>query len=174
MYSTAPGRRPNRGKSRLDGSNAIRGGLAHDPLGGIRGVAVPVEIEFPGDFARHPPRRHDVEVHEERPLAGAEILVADVAPAHDRDLRVRGEGLVVHPTVQPLEIGEVAERFEAAVRIRVVEADLDVGVRIEHGEDRVQPLDAAVVEQHPHAHAALGGIPELLEQEEPVTSVCQM
>ena len=73
----------------------------------------------------------------------------------------------MHPTVQPLEMREVAERLEAAVRVRVVEANLDVGVRVDDGEDRVQPLDAVVVEQHPHAHAALGGIPELLEQEEP-------
>ncbi len=161
------GRRANRGKTRLQVRNAIRSGLAHDPVGRIRGVAVPIEIECPGDFARDAPRRHHIEVHEERPLAGAEILVADVATPHDRELRVRGEGLVVHPAVQPLEMGDVAERFEAAVRVRVVETNLDVGVRVENGEDRVQPLDAVVVEQHPHAHAALGGIPELLEQEEP-------
>jgi len=96
-----------------------------------------------------------------------EVLVADVAAPHDRELRVRGEGLVVHAAVQALEVGDVAEGLEAAVRVWVVETNLDVGMRVEHGDDRVQPLDAVVVDQQPHAHAALGGVPELLEQQEP-------
>ena len=73
------GRRVNGGEAGLQRCNAVRSGLADDPVRRISGVAVPVEVEFCGDLARGASRRHDIEVHEEGPLAGAEVLVADVA-----------------------------------------------------------------------------------------------
>jgi hypothetical protein len=69
---------------------------------------------------------------------------------------------------------EEAEGLESAVGKRVEDADLDVGVVVEDGEDRVEPADAVVVEEHPKPHAALGRIPQLLEHKEPRRVRCQM
>jgi hypothetical protein len=48
---------------------------------------------------------------------------------------------------------------------RVVQAHLDVRVRGERCEGVVEALGVRVVEQHAHAHAALGRTPQLLEQQ---------
>ena len=48
---------------------------------------------------------------------------------------------------------------------RVVQAHLDVRMRVERGEGRIEPLRIQVVEQQPHAHPPLGRLPERLEQQ---------
>ena len=58
---------------------------------------------------------------------------------------------------------------------RVVEAHLDVRMRVERGEGGIEPAGVEVVEQQAHAHAALGRLPERLEQQVARTwSPCQM
>jgi len=71
----------------------------------------------------------------------------------------------VHAAVQAGEVGQVVHEAQAAVPERVVQADLDVAVRVQCGDGRVQPRGVVVVEQQPHAHAPLGRPPQGLEQQ---------
>ena len=100
-----------------------------------------------------------------RPAPGAEVLVSDVASAYDRRLVVGGERLVVHAPVHAREVGQEVERAGVATDDRVVEAHLDVRMRVERGDGRIEPLRVQVVEQQAHAHPTLGRLPERLEQQ---------
>ena len=88
-----------------------------------------------------------------------------MAAAHDRRLVVDRERLVVHPPVEAPEVGEEAEHARAAEHVRVEQAQLDPGMRVERGEGGVQPRGGVVVEQQPDADAPVGGGAELVEQE---------
>jgi hypothetical protein len=95
----------------------------------------------------------------------AKPSVGDVAAADHADLVVGGEGLVMHAPVEAAEVGEVAEHARSAVDEGVVQAQLDVRVRVERGEHRVEPGVVGVVDQQAHAHAAFGGLPHRLPQQ---------
>ena len=86
----------------------------------------------------------------------AEVLVADVAPADDRRLAVGGERLVVHAAVRPGEVGQVTEPRGARITNGLKSRTSMSRVRIERGERRVEAGGVVVVEQQPHAHAAVG------------------
>lgn len=95
--------------------------------------------------------------------AVGEVFVADVAPADDAGAVVGGEGFVVHTTVYAGEVGKVAQRTPFADEKWVEQADLDVGMGVEGGEDVVHAVGVVVIQQEAHAHAALGGLVELLQ-----------
>ena len=82
------------------------------------------------------------------------------------DLAVHGERLVVHAPVQPLELREEGESPRAALRERVVQANLDVRVGVERGENGIESPRVQVVEQQAHAHAALRRAPQRLEEQQ--------
>ena len=100
-------------------------------------------------------------------LAGVEVLVADIAPADHAGQVVDGERLVVHATVQSLEVEQIAERTRAASRERVEQSHLDIRLRGERGERLVEPRRVGVVEQQAHAHAAGRGAPQCLDEQRP-------
>ena len=141
-------------------------GLADDPSGRIDGRARPVAVEVRADLLDHPPRRQDVEVDVEGGRAGAEILIAHVAPADDRGQAVDGEGLVVHAPVEPEEVEGVGQHLRAAQIERVPQPHLDEGVRVELGQLGVEAGRAVVVEQQPDPHAAIGRALQCVEEED--------
>ena len=131
----------------------------------IGGRAVPVQVELPRHLAHRRAHRRHVKVGEDHLAAHAEVFATDVAPADHRDLAVGGERLVVHAPVQAREVGQVAEHAAAALNERVVQPHLDVRVGVERGQRRIQPARVVVVEQQAHANAALGRLPQRLEQQ---------
>ncbi len=85
---------------RQHGCDIVGAFLTNDGLRPMGRLAVPVLLECSRDLSSGRPDREHVEIREFHRLAGAEILVADITPADDRRLRIRGERLVVHPPVQ--------------------------------------------------------------------------
>ena len=77
-------------------------------------------------------------------------------PPMMRGLVVGRERLVVHPPVQSRKIGQVREQARPANADRIEQANLDVRMRIEVGENRIEAGRVVVVEQEPHPHAAVG------------------
>jgi hypothetical protein len=88
------------------------------------------------------------------------VFVAHVAPADHRGLVVRGERLVVHAAVDAGEVRHVVAYPPAPVGEGIEQPQLDVGVRVQGGEQGVEALGVDVVQQHAHAHAAFGCIPQ--------------
>ncbi len=143
----------------------FRAGGADQRGGGIGGVAVPVGVELRGHVAHHRADRQHVEIGEGDFALAAEIFVADVAPADDRRLVVRGERLVVHAAVEAREIGRQLAQAEAAAGVGIEKAHLDVRVRVERCDAVVEAARVVVVEQQPHAHAALRRLPQRFAQQ---------
>ena len=122
--------------------------------------AVPVRVEPGRDFAHHGASGEHVEVGECDRAVGAEVFVADVAAADDRRLVVGRERLVVHAPVDAREVGDEVADAQAAIGERVEQPHLDVRVRVQCYDRLVEARGVLVVEQQPHANAALGGLPE--------------
>ncbi|RZM19943.1 MAG: hypothetical protein EOP67_56155, partial [Sphingomonas sp.] len=91
----------------------------------VGGRGVPIGIEGTRRSRHHRPHAQHIQVGEIVGVAGAEILVADVAPADDRRRAVRGEALVVHASVETQEIGRVPYRLGTTHDERVVEPHFD-------------------------------------------------
>ena len=71
----------------------------------------------------------------------------------------------MHAAIDAREVdGEVAQP-EAAVREGIEEPDLDVRMRIERSDRRVEAAGVRVVEQHAHPNAALGRLPDGFPQQ---------
>jgi hypothetical protein len=73
----------------------------------------------------------------------------------------------VHAPVQARELGEVAEESPPADAERVEQPHRDVGVSVERGQDGIEAGGVLVVQQEPHAHAAVGRPADRLEQQGP-------
>ena len=89
-----------------------------------------------------------------------EILIADIAPADERDRIVDDHQLVVHPVVEPRvaehEFEGAKKRRMAAIRERVEDPDLDLRMRVQRHDLLIACDRFAIVDQHAHAHAAVG------------------
>lgn len=96
--------------------------------------------------------------------AVGEVFVADVAPADDAGAVVGGEGFVVHTAVYAGKVGKVAQSAPFADEKGVEQADLDVGMGVEGGEDVVHAVGVVVIQQEAHAHATLGGLLQLVQE----------
>ena len=86
------------------------------------------------------------------------------SPADNADAVVGNQGFVVHPAVQPRKIGQIADKPPFAVQKWVEQADLDVGVAVERGQDGVHAVRVVIVQQQAYAHAAFCRLPEFLQQ----------
>ncbi len=71
----------------------------------------------------------------------------------------------MHAVIEALEVREESEPPRAALGKGVDHADLDIRVGIQRGEGRVAALEVQVVEQHAHAHPAVGGPNQTLGQQ---------
>jgi hypothetical protein len=86
----------------------------------------------------------------------AEVFVTDIAPAENGGFVVRDHRLVVHASIDAGKFQERSERLEVAARDRIEQPDLEVRVRAEREQNLVIGVRAEVVEQDPHAYAAVG------------------
>jgi hypothetical protein len=128
-------------------------------------AAGPVTVEVLRHVVDDLPDGENVEIDEEDVLAGAEVLVADVAPADHRRLVIRGERLVVHPPVEAREVEEVFEGAPPPNREWIEEPHLDVRSSVEGGERFVEAARVVVVQQQPHPDAAVGGAAQCVEKQ---------
>ena len=131
----------------------------------MRRCVVPVLLERLRHLARNGADGEYIEIRKQHALPGAEVFIPDVTATDDRRFGIGGKRLVVHAPIQAAKVAEVAERLEPAVRERIEQPNLDIVVAIQRSDRRVEPRDAVVVEQKPHAHATLGGTPQVLEQQ---------
>ncbi len=130
-------------------------------------TAVPVGLEALRRLPGHGADREDVDVLKVE-LAEAEVLVADVAAAQNRGDAVGDELLVVHAAIHAREAGEqLAEAVESgAVDVGIEDPDLDVLMSVEARDQLVLLFEGTpVVEQHAHAHAAIGGGDEAVDDQ---------
>jgi hypothetical protein len=158
------GRLFDRGGVRLQFFQFVGRSLPDDAFHRIGGIAAPVAVEVARHVADGGADGQHVHVPEQHAVGGAKVFVADIAAADDGGLVVGGERLVVHPAVQPVEVRQVTERLGPAQREGVVEPHLDVGMPVQRGQRPVQSRRAVVVQQEAHAHAAVGGLVQRLEQ----------
>ena len=70
----------------------------------------------------------------------------------------------MHAAVYAGEVGEVAQRAPFADEKGVEQADLDVGMGVEGGEDVVHAVGVVVIQQEAYAHATLGGLLQLVQE----------
>ena len=136
-----------------------------------REAVVPVLVEAVRQLRDHGAADNEVEVAELDGRARLEVLVADVAPAGDRHRVVADQQLVVHPVVEApaleQEFSAAQEREMAPRDVRIVDADLDVGMRGERSDHRAGVEGLCVVQKQPHAHAAVRGLQQRFEQQLP-------
>ena len=81
------------------------------------------------------------------------------------DLVVGGERLVVHSAIEAREAVRVVADAEGPAREGIEQPHLDVGMRIERGERRIEAARVLVVEQEADADAALRRLPQRLEHQ---------
>ena len=127
-------------------------------------MALPITVEVLRNLRHDGAAHHHVGVGKGVFAVDVEIFVADIAPADNADAVVGNQGFVVHPAVQPRKIGQIADKPPFAVQKWVEQADLDVGVAVERGQDGVHAVRVVIVQQQAHAHAAFCRLPEFLQQ----------
>ena len=119
--------------------------------------AVPEIVEDRRGFANHRAHGHGVEVPVVRLAVNAEVVIGDVAPAHDRDRVVGDHELVVGTPVDARRVGEEVPQAAAAAAEGIEGTDLDVGICRQPRDLGIAIDDGEVVEQHAHADPAIGG-----------------
>jgi hypothetical protein len=129
-----------------------------------RSRMIPVKIEGVGHLVDHRADDRHVKIGKIRPGMRAVIFVADVSPADDRDLPVGSERLVVHPLVDAGEVGDNSEQAERSHAHGVEHPHLDIRMAVDGEQDVVGGHRAEIVEQQAHAHAAVGGAEQPLDQ----------
>ena len=118
--------------------------------------AVPVSVENPRQIADDRPGREHIQIAIVGDGVHAVIDVADIAAADDRRRIVGNHQLVVHAAVDPAEVENEVESGPAPVGERVEQTDLDIGVGIEGGDDRIAGLVVGIVDKQAHPDPAIG------------------
>ncbi|MCY1295647.1 hypothetical protein D9M70_449960 [compost metagenome] len=144
---------------------ALHADRRHQPVHRVRRSAGPVAVEVVRHVGGGGADRNHVQVGEQHAVGGAEVFVADIAPADDRGDAVGGERLVVHAPVQAPEIGQEIERLGLAQHKRVEDPHFDLRMGVHGREQLIHAGQAVVVEQQAHAHAAVGGLVQRLQQQ---------
>ena len=119
--------------------------------------AVPVSVEYPRQIADDRPDRQHVQIAKIGDGVHAVVVVADIAAADDRRRIVGDHQLVVHAAVEPAEVDKEVEPRPPPVAGRVEQSDLDIGMGVEGGFDRIAGLVVVgIVDEEPHPHPAIG------------------
>ena len=145
---------------------------AGDGVNRVNRIGVPVAVE---QLLRWPDDEADGEgVNIDEVLAGAaqKILVGHVAPANHSHGAVGNEQLVVHAVVNPFPVAH--RRQEARGRAQfsqtakgVEQAYLHILVGRKREEQIVLAAGVEIVDQQPHAHAAIRGVAQRTQQPAP-------
>jgi hypothetical protein len=102
--------------------------------------------------------------------AGREVFIANVAPTDDRDAVIDDPRLVMHAMVEARAARkELTHRAQpSAPRAKGIEkTNLDGCMTIERDQGIIVRPCVHVIEQHAHAHAAIGGAQQLAREVEP-------
>ena len=130
--------------------------------------AVPVLVEAMAELLGHRPYAEHVDIGEVQVRLGIEVFVAQIASADDGHCAVCQPQFVVHASMLLRQIEQpphVARGASAAAQIeRVEQANLNVGVRGEGGDDFIQAVAGGVVQQDADAYAAICGLQQLIDQ----------
>ena len=118
--------------------------------------AVPVSVEYPRQIADNRPDRQHIQIAKIGDGVHAIVVVADIAAADDRRRIVGHHQLVVHAAVDPAEVDKEVEPGPPPVAGRVEQTDLDIGVGVEGGFDRIAGLVVGIVDEEPHPDPAIG------------------
>ena len=135
---------------------------------GDDGAAVPEAVE---DVARLPhggPHQQQVGILEIDLFGSIKIFIADIAPADEGHPAVDDPGLVVHAPVQTDGAQghfHGAHPDAVAVAARIEDAHVDQRVAVEGEDGGVLAARVDIVEQHAHAHAAIGRAQQFAHQQ---------
>ncbi|SCZ40492.1 hypothetical protein SAMN03159306_01290 [Pseudomonas sp. NFACC48-1] len=145
-----------------------RGAMGQELLDGFAQGAVPVLVEAVTQLFGHRADTEQVDVGEVQVGFGVEILIAQVATADDGHAVIRQPQLVVHPAVLLRKVEQAAEAASHAGGTsqvqRVEQADLDLRMSGEGGDDLILAIAGGVVQQYPYAHAPVGGLEQFIYQ----------
>ena len=97
-------------------------------------------VEHPRQIADDRPNREHIQIAIVGDGVHAVINVADIASADDRRRIVGNHQLVVHAAVDPAEVSNEVESGPAPVGEWVEQTDLDIGVGVEGGDNRIAGL----------------------------------
>ena len=129
--------------------------------GGYGEAAVPVLIKDRGELSGDGTCRENVVIGELGIRVHLKVLIADISAADERNGIVDEQQLVVHSIV---ESGGVQHEFDRAPQVAVAAIDerieypnLDVWMCVQRADLLVARDRVAVVDQHPHPHATIGG-----------------
>ena len=117
--------------------------------------AIPVQVKHIGDISYQRAYCHHVQVAEGRILRSIEILIADIAPAHDGQLVIGSERFIVHAIVQAPHITGKAQATATPIAKGVKQSHLDIGMGIEPQQPGVLALGVQVIQQQAHPHPPL-------------------
>lgn len=129
---------------------------------------VPIDIEALRQLAYHRPDDREVDIAEFQFRAGLEILVTYVAASGHGNGVIADEELVVHPIVEPAGLEQVLDSAQEGeilpCDLRIEDANFDVRVCNERPYLGVAVDSELVIEQEPHAYAAVCGRQQRREQ----------
>ncbi|MNI28993.1 hypothetical protein D3C73_827980 [compost metagenome] len=130
--------------------------------------AVPVLVETVAELLGDRADAEHVDVGKVEVGFGVEILVAQVAPADDGRAVVGQPQLVVHAPVLQRQVEQSthgSRHTGGATQVQWVEqADLDLRVCGQRGDDPVQAIAGGVVEQNPDSYATVGCLEQFVHQ----------
>ena len=138
-------------------------------IDGLAQGAVPILVETVAELLGHRAHAEHVDVGEIKVGFGVEIFVAQVAPADDGRAVVRQPQFVVHASMLQRQVEQAphgARHAGAAPQVqRVEQANLDVGMGGEGGDDLIEAVAGGVVQQDTHTHATVGGLEQFIHEQ---------
>ena len=113
-------------------------------------AAVPVSVEHPREIVDDRSNREHIQIAIVGDGVHAVIDIADIAATDDRRRIVGHHQFVVHATVDPAEVVNEVETGPPTVGERVEQANLDIGVGIQRGDNRIVGSVVRIVDEQPH------------------------
>ena len=121
---------------------------------------LPVLLETAGQIAGHGADTQQVDVDEIAISVDIVIFIAEVSPAHDDQIAISQQQLVMHPPMLMRELKQATHRSRdgsfAALSRRVEHLHLDVGMGGAEQNAVIARIAGEVIEQQPDMHAAAG------------------
>ena len=111
---------------------------------------MPVSVEHPRQIADDRAAREHIKIAIVGDGVHAIIDVADIAATDDRRRIVGHHQFVVHAAIDPAEVANEVETGPPAVGERVEQTNLDIGVGIEGGDNRIVGFVVRIVDEQPH------------------------
>ena len=144
----------------IGGQSLVRSRAISQRTGRNRHRVVPELVERRRQFLDDRPRGKHIVVRHLGIRVDLEILVADIASADQRDRVVDDDQFVVHPVVEARiverEFEHAQERGMTAITERVEYSNFNLPMSVQRHQLLIALNRFAVVDQHAHAHAAVG------------------